>query len=399
MELVAFQLGELTKANVQAGEDEDLATLRQVLRQADTIQRLCAMSYAELYESEGSVLANLGHVWKRVGELAAIEPRFATHLDQRDGIKAQLEDLAFALRDYSDNIDASPGRLEQVEQRLALLEQLKRKHGPTLDEVIARREALTAEHRSLTGDGTSPADLESALAAASASYVEAARTLSAARRSAARKFATALERELADLAMDRTRFEVRFEAREDPANWSERGIDVGEFYLSPNPGEDLRPLARIVSGGELSRIMLALKTLAAGDAVSKTLIFDEVDAGIGGRVATVVGEKLRALGTRFQVLCISHLPQIAAAASTHFHIEKSIRGSRTVTTVARLADTDRVEELARMLAGAAVGDRIEGDRARAPAPGHGESAARPPDTWAKGERRKAKTPRKHGITE
>ena len=128
--------------------------------------------------------------------------------------------------------------------------------------------------------------------------------------------------------MDRTRFEVRFEAREDPANWSERGIDVGEFYLSPNPGEDLRPLARIVSGGELSRIMLALKTLAAGDAVSKTLIFDEVDAGIGGRVATVVGEKLRALGTRFQVLCISHLPQIAAAASTHFHIEKSVRGSR-----------------------------------------------------------------------
>ena len=403
LELVAFQLGELTKANPQPGEDEELATLRQVLRQADTIHRLCSASYGELYESEGSVLASLGHVWKRVTELAAIEPRFATHLDQRDAIKAQLEDLAFSLRDYSDNIDASPARLEQVEQRLALLEQLKRKHGPTLAEVIARREALTAEHLNLTGDGGSAADIASALEAASSSYLDAARQLSRARRTAARTFATALERELTELAMDRTRFEVRFEAREEPAGWSERGIDVGEFYLSPNPGEDLRPLARIVSGGELSRIMLALKTLAAGDAVSKTLIFDEVDAGIGGRVATVVGEKLRALGTRFQVLCISHLPQLAAAASTHFHIEKSVRDSRTVTTVARLADAARVEELARMLAGASVGEQSRASAREL----LGQGAAGPPPTpqrttKAKGEsaaRRKAKAPLKHGIRE
>lgn len=356
LELVAFQLGELTKAELKAGEDDELTTQRQVLRNAEAIERLCSTSYAELYESEQSVLAGLGHVWKRVGELAAIEPGFAGHLDQRDAIKAQLEDLAFALRDYAASIDASPGRLEQVEERLATIERLKRKHGPTLDEVIHRREMLAEEHRALSGAGADAADVESDLAAASAAYLTAARRLSDARRTAARQFAAALERELADLAMARTRFEVRLELRDDPAAWSEHGIDAGEFYISPNPGEDVRPLARIVSGGELSRVMLALKTLAVADATSKTLIFDEIDAGIGGRVAAVVGAKLKALGTRFQVLCISHLPQISAAASTHFHIEKTVRGSRTTTAVTRLDETDRIEELARMLSGAAVGE-------------------------------------------
>jgi DNA repair protein RecN (Recombination protein N) len=309
-----------------------------------------------LYESEESVLAGLGHVWKRVGELAAIEPSFAGHLDQRDAIKAQLEDLAFALRDYAGSIDASPGRLEQVEERLALVERLKRKHGPTLDEVIQRRDALAEEHRALSGAGADAAEIEVELAAASASYLTVARRLSDARGAAAAQFASAMERELADLAMARTRFEVRLARRDDPAGWTERGMDAGEFYISPNPGEEVRPLARIVSGGELSRVMLALKTLAAADATSKTLIFDEIDAGIGGRVATVVGDKLRALGARFQVLCISHLPQIAATASAHFHIEKRVRGARTTTAVARLQDEERIEELARMLAGAAVGE-------------------------------------------
>jgi DNA repair protein RecN (Recombination protein N) len=356
LELVAFQLGELTKAELKPGEDEELATLRQVLRNAEAIERLCSTSYAELYESEESVLAGLGHVWKRVGELAAIEPSFAGHLDQRDAIKAQLEDLAFALRDYAASIDASPGRLEQVEERLALVERLKRKHGPTLDEVIQRRDALAEEHRALSGAGADAAEIDVALAAASANYLTVARRLSDARRTAAAQFATAIERELADLAMARTRFEVRLARRDDPAGWTERGMDAGEFYISPNPGEEVRPLARIVSGGELSRVMLALKTLAAADATSKTLIFDEIDAGIGGRVATVVGDKLRALGARFQVLCISHLPQIAATASAHFHIEKTVRGARTTTAVARLQDEERIEELARMLAGAAVGE-------------------------------------------
>jgi DNA repair protein RecN (Recombination protein N) len=379
LELVELQRSELSKAALKPDEDEELTAARQILRSADTIQRLCSEGYGELYDSEHAVLTGLAHVWKRVGELAAIDPSFAPYLDQQDSIKAQLEDLAFALRDFGDRIDASPGRLQEVEERLALLERLKRKHGPTLAEVIAKRDALDAEYAALTGGGGSAAAIEDELVRAGDVYLRQARELSSARRTAAKKFAPALEGELVDLAMERTRFEVRLMSGEEESRWSERGIDSGEFYLSPNPGEELRPLARIVSGGELSRVMLALKTLATGDQPGKTLIFDEVDAGIGGRVATVVGQKLRALGERFQVLCITHLPQIAAAGATHFHVEKRVRGSRTVTSVTRLDEAGRVEELARMIGGANVGDQ-----ARASARELIDASR------AKGERRKRK---------
>ena len=357
LELIEFQLHELSAAGLTPGEDESLSARRRVLRNAETIRRLCTESYAELYDSSDSVLSQLGRVWKRVAELGSMDGRFAPYLNQRESLKAQLEDLALALRDYSESIDASPGQLEQVEERLALIERLKRKHGPTLQDTIAKRDALAAEHAALTGGSSSAAVVEEELSRASATFLERARELSRARHTAAITFARALEAELADLAMGRTRFDVRLTSLEQEAHWSESGIDRGEFYLSPNVGEDLRPLARIVSGGELSRVMLALKTLAAADQPGKTLIFDEVDAGIGGRVATVVGNKLRALGERFQVLCITHLPQIAAAGATHFHIEKGIRGSRTVTTVQRLSPEDRVAEIAHMIAGATAGEQ------------------------------------------
>ena len=357
LELVEFQLGELSRAALRMGEDEELTAERQVLRQADTVRSLCADSYADLYDSDQSALASLGRVWKRLAELAALEPRFGGSVDDGQTIKAQLQDLAFALRDYADRMDGSPQRLDAVEERLALLERLTRKFGGSLDAAITRRDQLAAEHRTLTDEGGTPAEIERALADASDEYLTKARQLSAARRAAVPRFVTALKNELADLAMAGTVFEVRLVMREEPEAWSDRGIDAGEFYLSANAGEAVRPLARIVSGGELSRVMLAFKTLAAGESPDKTLIFDEVDAGIGGRVATVVGEKLRALGSRFQVLCISHLPQIAAAATTHVRIEKGVHKGRTVTSVTRLQEEDRVVELARMLAGADAGDQ------------------------------------------
>jgi DNA repair protein RecN (Recombination protein N) len=363
LDLVEFQLTELRKANLQPGEDETLAAERQLLRSADTIQRLCGESYAELYDSEAAALTTLGHVWKRVSELAAIDPRFAPYLEARDGIKAQLEDLAFTLRDFTDGIDASPERLQHVEDRLALIERLKRKHGGTLEEAIMHRDRLAAEHAALTGGESSIAEIERQLADAGLAFLESARGLSDARRTAAPRFARAIESELGELAMERTKFEVRLTTAAAEGQWTEAGIDAGEFFLSPNVGEELRPLARIVSGGELSRVMLALKTLSAmangktQDPTPKTLIFDEVDAGIGGRVATVVGQKLQSLGNRFQVLCITHLPQIAACGRTHFLIEKRITGRRTVTSVTDLNDEERVAELARMMGGEAAGDK------------------------------------------
>ena len=367
LDLVEFQLNELQKANLVAGEDETLAADRQLLRSADTIQRLCGESYAELYDNEASALTALGRVWKRVGELAAIDPRFAPYLDAREGIKAQLEDLAFTLRDFTDGIDASPGRLQQIEDRLALIERLKRKHGGSLEEAIAHRDRLAADHQALTGGESSIAEIEQQLADAGRAFLGAAKKLSEARRTAAAKFARAIEGELAELAMERTRFEARLVTTEAEGRWTDAGIDAGEFFLSPNVGEDLRPLARIVSGGELSRVMLALKTLSAKApadvrragalAPAKTLIFDEVDAGIGGRVATVVGQKLASLGDRFQVLCITHLPQIAACGRTHFLIEKRSNGRRTMTSVSQLKGDERVAEIARMMGGAAAGEK------------------------------------------
>jgi DNA repair protein RecN (Recombination protein N) len=359
LDLIAFQLGEIEKASPKPGEDEELAATRQVLASAERIQRLCEESYSALYESETAVLAGLGGVWKRVGELAGIDPRFAPYVEARDSIKSQLEDLAYFLRHYADDVDASPARLQEVEDRLALLERLKRKHGPALQDVIDKGAALRRERDLLSGTGERAADLEKELEWATTRFLDLARELSRRRRKAAADFAKRLEALLAELAMARTRFELRFNTGElPPERWSERGIDEAEFYVSPNPGEDLRPLARIVSGGELSRVMLALKTLAAGDSPGKTLIFDEVDAGIGGRVADVVGARLRALGERFQVLCITHLPQIAAHASTQFRIEKTVRGNRTVTSMELLDGAGRVDEIGRMIGGASLTEQV-----------------------------------------
>ena len=370
-ELAAFQLTELERAALKAGEDEELAVTRQRLSSAERVERLCAESYATLYESDGAVLAGLGGVWRRVTELSAIDPQFAPYLEARDGIKSQLEDLALFLRRYADGIDASPAKLQQVDDRLVLLERLKRKYGPTLLDVIARRERLREEVADLDQGETRLAELDQLHTSSRAAFVTAATALSEARREAAAGFGPALERSLAELAMDRTRFEVRFGSALPASQWTRNGVDQAEFFVSPNVGEELRPLARIVSGGELSRIMLALKTLTAtaregfsdGDArpasaAAPGLIFDEVDAGVGGRVADVVGRKLRTLGSAFQVLCITHLPQIAAYADTHFQIEKLVEAGRTRTTVVRLDRPARVEELSRMLGGAGVTDVI-----------------------------------------
>jgi DNA repair protein RecN (Recombination protein N) len=400
-ELATFQLGELEGANLARGEDQELGALRKVLASAERVERLCAESYAALYDSDGAILAGLGGVWRRVADLAALDPRFRPYLDAKDGIKSQLEDLAHFLRQYADAVEASPARLQQVEDRLALLERLKRKYGPTLDDAIARRDGLRAEVAAVSNEAETIAALDARHRQARQQFLAAASGLSAERQRIAARCSKAIEQELAQLAMERTRFETRFEELGEEG-WTPAGMDRAEFFVSPNPGEDLRPLARIVSGGELSRIMLAVKTLTAASrngftaldarapsAAAPGLIFDEVDAGIGGRVADVVGRKLRTLGSAFQVLCITHLPQIAAYADTHFQIEKTVVGGRTRTQVTRLTPAARVEEISRMLVGAAVTDGIRATARemlgrRSGAPGAG--------TAANGESERAKVP-------
>ena len=356
-EFLAFQLGEIDRAAPKPGEDEELAATRLVLANADRLQRLCDEAYTALYEGDEAALPALGVVWKKVGELAALDGTFAPYLDAREVVKSHLDDLAFFLRSYAAHIDASPARLQEIEDRLAVLDRLKKKHGPSLADVHTKAGELRRELHDLEHATERAAALDTALASARAAYLDVASALSRERRRGANEFSRTLEKALADLAMARTRCDVRFaddvEAPEE-SRWSERGIDEAEFYLSPNPGEELKPLARIASGGELSRIMLALKTLATTDAPGKTLIFDEVDAGIGGAVADVVGARLQQLGERFQVLCITHLPQIAAYGAAHFGIEKSVRSGRTSTAVTRVDGAERVAELARMIGGAAA---------------------------------------------
>jgi len=359
IDMASFQLQEIDRARPVAGEDDRLTAERAVLANAHRLERLRGEAYDTLYDNEHSALTALAGVWKRVGELAEFDERFAVHAGQRDDIKSRLEDLAFLLRSYAADLDASPERLQSVEDRLAALERIKKKHGPTLEDVLERARALREELSALQANDERAAILQRDADQAAADFLRAARELSAARQSAARSLEAALARELRDLAMPRCRIEIRTQSHEkDPSRWASRGIDEIEFFISPNPGEDVRPLARIASGGELSRVMLALRTLAITADAGRTLIFDEVDAGIGGAAADAVGARLKTLADRHQVLCITHLPQIAARADAHFQIAKQVRGGRTVTVLNRLDLAGREHELARMIAGARVSPQV-----------------------------------------
>ena len=359
-DMVTFQLREIDEADPSRGEDDALASQQQILANTDRLHRLAAESYAELYDGDGAALGALARVWKKVGELATLDPAFTVHLEAHDAIASQLEELAYALRPYASGIDTSPERLQAVEDRLARLERLKRRYGPTLREVISRREQLRMEAAQLEGGTEREEDLRVQVVVARAAYLDVATTLSKQRRSHAAMLARTLEHGLADLAMECTQFEVVFdEPAADEERWTDRGIDQAEFYFSANPGEDLKPLARVASGGELSRVMLALRTTVTSPETSgKTLVFDEVDAGIGGAAAERIGAKLRALADRYQVLCVTHLPQIAAYGTSHHRVTKSIRNGRTTTDVTRLDDDTRASEIARMMTGSRVSSNV-----------------------------------------
>jgi DNA repair protein RecN (Recombination protein N) len=386
VDLLTFQRDEIAQAAPRPGEDDALAGERRVLANAERVLQLSAEAYQALYEQDGAVLSGLAAVWKRVADLAALDPRAAPYLDGRTGLTSQLEDLAFFLRDYAEGIDASPHRLQEVEDRLTLLDRLKRKYGPTLDDVLVHRESCVEALTLLASADERADEVEKALEAIEQEYLSLAERLGADRRDAASRFARDLVKVLAGLAMERTRFEVRFnEAPLQRTEWTARGIDRAEFFVSPNPGEDLRPLGRIVSGGELSRLMLAIKTLTAKKGRGATLIFDEVDAGIGGHAADVVGRRLQDLAGEYQVLCITHLPQIAAHGDVQYHISKDVRAGRTVTRVARLDPQAREMELARMIAGdaassgmrASAAEMLAGrQRAKDEAKAKGESESR-----------------------
>jgi DNA repair protein RecN (Recombination protein N) len=362
-ETLEYQADEIDKAVLVAGEEEDLRREKTVQANVGRLAALAGESYALLYEDEGAVLERLGQAQKRLNELVGIDPALASAVEGLPALQAQLDDLALALRDYREGLATSPGRVDEIESRLATIERLKRKYGASVDEVIAFGKKCRDELLAFGSPEEQERALEERRAALAARFVTAARRVSESRRRAALGLEKKVQSELRQLAMDKTHFKVRFdpesaaEAEADPARWMATGFEAAEFTISANVGEELRPLARIASGGELSRIMLALMSAANLEGSGVTLVFDEADAGIGGGVAEVVGRKLKAMAARHQVLCVTHLPQIASLADHHFSVAKRVQGGRTTAEVKALSKAERVEEIARMLGGEVVTER------------------------------------------
>ncbi len=350
-ELARFQIREIDQAGVEPGEDEALTEERHRLKHAAELLQMAQEGCESLYESPGSAFSQVSQVLGRLEKGAAIDSRLKPVHELLAAVEGQLEDVAYSLRDFQRHISLDPQRLEAVEERLVLLHRLKRKYGPTLEDVLERRRRL--EEGLETQDSRKEA-LESLMRdqqALEKELRERCQSLSRARRQACSKLESALERELRQLHMPHTRFQVAWQQVDDADHWRPEGADRAEFMISPNPGEALRPLVRIASGGELSRVMLAMKTILARQGTVETLVFDEVDAGIGGAAAEVVGRKLVNLSRFHQVICITHLPQIASQGPTHYLVRKSVAAGRTETAISELNPEQRVEEIARLLAG------------------------------------------------
>jgi DNA repair protein RecN (Recombination protein N) len=354
LDTIEFQIGEIEAASPGEKEEEELAYERERLLHADRIRRAAETALEALSEGEPSAADRLGEAARAFGELAAIDPREAARLEEVEDIKRRVSDLAAAARDAANGIEADPERLTALESRLEKLGRLKRKYGPSLADVRSRLEELRAEREELANIDDALERRQRDEVAARNAFLAAASALSAKRRAAAPRFSDAVERELGGLALEKARFRIAMSSvsEEEPRK---TGLERASFLFQPNPGEPERPLERIASGGELSRLQLAVHSVgAARGRRRRTLVFDEVDAGIGGRTAESVGRKLRKLAERDQVFCVTHVPQIAALADRHFRAEKTETRGRTIAAVRLLEGKERVVELARMLAGEKV---------------------------------------------
>ncbi len=367
-EFLRFQLKEIEEAAVAPGEDASLAEEKKVIRNAALLRENAEACYDALYGRDGSILAELRGVIGRVGEIGRIDQGLDIPVCDLDSASSILEETALALRDYLKKIDFNPDRLGEIEDRLDLLGRLKRKYGGSLQSVLARKEEIARELNGFDSADEEIGRLSGRMEALEAEMLKQASALTGRRKEAARRLKAAVEREIRQLKMEHARFDIPLRTRPaagEPsavdllATLGPAGADEIEFYLSPNVGEDLKPLNRIASGGELSRIILALKKVLAGTGSVGTIIFDEVDSGIGGAVAEVVGEKLRDVSRSHQIICITHLPQIACFGDSHYFVSKQVSGDRTNTQIRLLEDAERQEEIARMLAGLDITEKTK----------------------------------------
>lgn len=366
LDLLRFQADEIDAAKLRAGEEAELRAERDVLRNVEAIVRALGTCFSLLSEDEGSALERIGRSQALLADVEAWEPQASGWSSELEEVRIRLSEVAAALGRRLDGLEADPARLDAIEDRLALLERLFRKHGADSSSVLARRKEIEIELAELEGDAANRDELEARVAAALEAYRQAAVALSKKREEWGRALVERVESELGDLGLGRARLTVSLEKRrrfDGPlsvdgvaVDFGRDGIDQVVFLFAPNPGEEPRPLARIASGGELSRIHLALQLASREEKARPTLVFDEVDTGIGGAEAAALGKKLQKLARagKGQILAVTHLPQVASHADLHFKVSKQVQGERTSVRVEALDAEARVEEVARMLAGKKV---------------------------------------------
>ena len=362
LDLYRFQHQEIEQAKLEPGEDDELQRQSRVLAHGEQVKEAAARGYDLLYESPASAATQLQAARRALEELARFDPSLNPLSETLENARAQVEDAALELSRYLESLEFDPSRQAEVEDRLAAIEKLKRKYGSTVDEVLAYGEEVGKRLEGIESLETTIAEVEKRQGEAAEQYTAQARKLSAGRREAAGRLGAQVKAELASLAMEAAEFQVAFdEIKNDTAGWSAAGSDRIRFLTSANPGQPPRPVAQAASGGELSRIALALKTCLtsvprdpAEKTPPRTLVFDEIDSGVGGRVAEVLGRRLKQLAQHHQVLCVTHLPQIAGFADSHYFVEKRHRQGSTFASVVELSKKERAEELARMLSGAEV---------------------------------------------
>ncbi len=367
-DFVRFQVDEIRRATLQPGEEEELRQERTILVHAEKLYRATSGGEEVLATSDGAVADQLGRLVTQLRDLVRVDTRLNEAVSLLSDGLAQVEEAALFLRRYGERLSPNPERLEEIDVRLGLLSRLKKKYGGSIEAILARQAALEQELERIESDEEAISALQQEVAQAAHAAWSWADELSEERRAAARKLEHSIQTEIGQLGMQGAHFGVRFpqppeEGSASPSDspftqnsrrLAERGYDQVEFDLSANPGEPLLPLVQVASGGELSRLMLALKALSAAAEATPTLIFDEVDAGIGGGVAEVVGRRLKALADQHQVLCITHLPQIAAVADHAYTVTKTVTRGRTISSAQRLTRRERLQELARMLGGVEI---------------------------------------------
>jgi DNA repair protein RecN (Recombination protein N) len=362
VDLWTFQKREIEDVKLHPGEDERLEAQKRVLSNAEKIYSAAMHAFDLLYEGTASTSASLRSAQKHIEELIRYEPKFQEGLASLESARISIEDVGASLRDYAGAIESSPERLAEIEDRLAMLDRLKRKYGPTLDDVMKLCEEVTRRLSEIENKDEILKKLQNELAAAAEAYLQSARAISKKRYEAAKRLGKLVETEINQLAM-KSQFRIEVGGTDEENNWTASGFDQAEYLISTNPGEPQHPLDQIASGGELSRVMLGLKaSVESGSAkkrsaaAQRTLVFDEIDTGIGGRAAEAVGKKLKELARAHQVICVTHLPQIATFAEHHYLISKKEVSGRTRTSVSEIKGEERTEEIARMLSGAKLTD-------------------------------------------